>query len=104
MDVTSKTFEAEVLKSELPVLVDFWASWCVPCKSMEPILAKFEKEFEGQIKICKCNTDKNRSLSGEYNIKGLPTFIFFKNGESIRREVAAKSESELQKIIEEVLQ
>ena len=99
MEITSKTFGEEVLKAKTAVLVEFWGSWCPPCKIMDPVLAKLEKEFEDKIKIVKINTDMNPALRNKYDIRGLPTFIVFKNGKEMERHVAAKSEEDIRKII-----
>jgi thioredoxin 1 len=80
--------------------VDFWASWCLPCKAIEEILKELEKEYEGRVKICKLNVDRNRFTAQKYDISGLPTFVIFKDGEPVFREVAAKSKRELQDMIE----
>lgn len=101
MELTDKTFEKEVLHSDVPVFVDFWASWCLPCKAMESMLDELEQENVGRIKICKLNVDRNRFTAQKYDIMGLPTFIIFRNGEEVVREVAAKSKRELQQMIEE---
>ena len=103
MRLTDKNFEEEVLKSDIPVLVEFWASWCPPCKMMEPILRKLEIEYEGKVKIGTLNVDLNPKTAARYRITGVPTFIIFKNGEEVYRAVAAKSEEELREIIEKVL-
>lgn len=101
MELTDRTFEKEVLHSDIPVLVDFWASWCLPCKVLEPILDELEKEYAGRVKICKLNVDRNKFSAQKYDIAGLPTFIIFKDGEEAVREVAAKSKRELQEMITE---
>jgi len=101
--LTDKNFEEEVLKSDIPVLVEFWASWCPPCKMMEPILHKLEIEYEGQVKIGTLNVDLNPKTAAKYGITGVPTFIVFRNGQEIYRDVAAKSEEQLREIIERVL-
>jgi thioredoxin 1 len=99
MEVTDKNFDDEVLNSELPVLVDFWASWCPPCKMMEPLIEKIEHEFKGKVKICKLNVDRNPKTADKYMIKGVPTFILFNKGDILKREVAALSESKLKSMI-----
>ncbi len=100
MELTDRTFEKEVLQSGIPVLVDFWASWCLPCKAIEPILDELEKEYTGKVKICKLNVDRNKFTAQKYDIAGLPTFIIFRNGEPVVREVASRSRRELQEMIE----
>ncbi|MBU6997090.1 MAG: thioredoxin [Theionarchaea archaeon] len=100
MEITDRVFEKEVLSADVPVLVDFWASWCLPCKAIEETLKELEGEYRGKVKICKLNVDRNKFTAQKYNISGLPTFIFFKNGEPVFREVAAKSKKELQDMIE----
>jgi len=79
IDLTKDNFEQEVLNSELPVLVDFWAEWCGPCKMMHPVLEEIEKELAGQIKICKVNVDQNPELSMQYEIMSIPNMKLFKN-------------------------
>ena len=99
MEVDAKDFEEEVLKSSIPVLVEFWGSWCPPCKMMDPLLSKLEKEFEGRVRIRKVNTDRNPYLRDAHEIRGLPTFILFRGGKEAARHVAAKSEEELRGIL-----
>jgi thioredoxin 1 len=100
---TDKNFQEEVLKSPIPVLVEFWASWCPPCKMVEPIIDRLEKEYMGRMKIGKMNVDINPVTAKRYNVKGLPTFIIFINGKIVYRGVAAKTENELRRVIEEIL-
>ncbi|MDO5766978.1 MAG: thioredoxin [Spirochaetales bacterium] len=78
--LTKGNFEDEVLKSEIPVLVDFWASWCGPCKMLAPTIAQIAEEYSGKIKVGKVNVDEEESLSREYGIVSIPTVILFKNG------------------------
>jgi len=101
MELTDRTFEKEVLHSDIPVVVDFWASWCLPCKAIEESLNELEKEYDRKVKICKLNVDRNKFTAQRYSIEGLPTFIIFKNGNPVVREVASKSKRELQEMIEE---
>jgi thioredoxin 1 len=100
MELTDKTFEEEVVQSKLPVLVDFWASWCLPCKAVESMLEELEGEYAGKVKFCKINVDRNRFSAQRFDIAGLPTFIIFKDGHPVVREVGAKSKRELQHMIE----
>ncbi|OYT27597.1 MAG: thioredoxin [Candidatus Altiarchaeales archaeon ex4484_96] len=101
IDVSEASFSEQVLESDNLVLAEFWSSWCPPCKIMEPTLKELETDYP-QVTICKINTDRNRSLTKKYEIRGVPTFLFFKKGELLHREVSAKSKNQLIKIIEEL--
>ena len=93
--VTDETFEAEVLKSETPVLVDYWAEWCGPCKSIAPILDEVAKEYEGRLKIAKINVDESQQTPAKFGIRGIPTLMLFKNGNVEATRVGALSKSQL---------
>ena len=79
-EVTDTSFESEVIKSKLPVLVDFWAEWCAPCRALAPTLDALARAYEGRVKVLKLNVDQNISTSSRYNIKGIPTLLLFKDG------------------------
>lgn len=100
MSITDTTFEEEVLKSEQPVLVDYWAEWCGPCKAIAPILEEIAKEYEGKIKICKLNIDENPSTPPRYGIRGIPTLMLFKDGNVKATKVGALSKSQLTTLID----
>ncbi|MDD5789072.1 MAG: thioredoxin [Spirochaetia bacterium] len=85
--LTKENFETEVLKSELPVLVDFWASWCGPCKMLAPTVAQIAEEYSGKVKVGKVNVDEQDELSREYGIVSIPTVILFKNGQPVKTSV-----------------
>ena len=93
--VTDDSFELEVLKSETPVLVDYWAEWCGPCKSIAPILHEVAKEYEGRLKIAKINVDENQQVPAKFGIRGIPTLMLFKNGNVEATRVGALSKSQL---------
>ncbi len=100
---TDANFENEVINSSLPVLVDFWGSWCPPCKMVEPVIEEISKELWGKVKVGKLNVDQNPRTGSAFQITGVPTFILFKDGKEIRREVGARSKQQLLQMIEEVL-
>ena len=99
--VTDETFEAEVVKSDIPVVVDFWAEWCGPCKQIGPSLEELSIEYGGKVKIVKVNVDDNPVSPGQLGVRGIPALFLFKNGEMIATKTGAAPKSELQKWIEE---
>lgn len=100
---TDANFEEEVLKSELPVLVDFYADWCGPCKMMAPLVKELAEGYDGRIKIGKMNVDENPDTSIQYRVMSIPTFIIFKNGEKTASVMGAVSKNELAALIEQAL-
>jgi thioredoxin 1 len=93
--VTDDSFEAEVLKSDLPVLVDYWAEWCGPCKMIAPVLDEISGEYTGKIRVAKLNIDENPNTPPRYGIRGIPTLMLFKDGEVEATKVGAVSKSQL---------
>lgn len=100
---TDDNFKKEVLQSNLPVLVDFWATWCMPCKAIAPIVEELAKEYEGKIKIGKLNVDENSRSAASYGIMSIPTLIFFKGGKIMDQVTGALSKQDLKRKIEESL-
>jgi thioredoxin 1 len=98
--VTDDTFEQEVLQAQLPVLVDYWADWCGPCKMIAPILDDVAQEYAGRIKIAKLNIDENQATPPKYGIRGIPTLMLFKNGNVEATKVGALSKSQLTAFID----
>ena len=99
--VTDNNFETEVLKSELPVLVDFWAPWCGPCRAIAPVVEELAQEYDGKVKIVKMNVDENPSTPSKYGIRAIPTLILFKNGEVVSQVTGAVAKNNLKKMIDE---
>ncbi len=98
--VTDDTFELEVLQSQTPVLVDYWAEWCGPCKSIAPVLDELAQEYAGRLKVAKLNIDENQSTPPKYGIRGIPTLMLFKNGNMEAMKVGALSKSQLTAFID----
>ena len=98
--VTDETFEIDVLKSSEPVLVDYWADWCGPCKTIAPVLDDIATEYKGRIKVAKLNIDENPRTPPRYGIRGIPTLILFKDGEVEATKVGAASKSQLTAFID----
>ncbi len=94
--VSDATFESDVLKSETPVLVDFWAEWCGPCKMIGPVLEDLAKDMEGKLKIAKVNIDENPMAPSKYGVRGIPTLILFKGGQIVDTKVGAMPKSQLE--------
>ena len=103
MDLTVENFQSEVLDSSIPVLVDFWAVWCGPCKMIAPIINELESEYEGKAKVFKVNVDEQTPLASKYGIMSIPTLLLFKNGEIVEKLIGARSKAELKSIIDKHL-
>lgn len=102
-EITDSTFEQEVLKSTLPVLVDFWAPWCKPCNMVAPITEKLSQEYAGRLKVCKLNVDHSQQIAAKYSIMSIPTLIFFNGGKPVDTIIGAMPESIFKKKVENLL-
>jgi thioredoxin 1 len=101
--LTDDSFEQEVLMSDVPVLVDYWAEWCGPCKMIAPILDEVAGEYAGKVKVAKLNIDENQGTPPQYGIRGIPTLMLFKNGSAAATKVGALSKAQLAEFIDENL-
>jgi len=101
--VTSQNWEQEILKSASPVMVDFWAEWCGPCRMIAPTVEELATEYNGKLKVCKLNTDENPDIAGRYQIMGIPSLLFFKEGKLIDKIVGAASKKQFKDKIEVIL-
>ena len=102
--VNDDAFEKSVLQSKIPVIVDFWAPWCGPCKMVAPILAKIAKDYDGKLVVAKVNTDENQEWAGRYGIQGIPTMLFIADGKIIHRQVGAVPEGILRDALDQFLE
>ncbi len=103
VNVTSENFEKEILKSEIPVLVDFWAEWCVPCVKAGPIVEEIAEAHKGKIKVAKVNVDSESEVAAQYGITSIPTFMVFKDGEKVKQQIGAGSREAIESIIKEYI-
>ena len=103
-NVSDANFQAEVLESEQPVLVDFWASWCGPCRMIAPVIERIAEKFDGRIKVGKVNVDEEPEISLEYNIASIPTVMIFKNGEEVSKSIGYSDEAEIEQLVLQAIQ
>lgn len=102
-EFTDSNFEKEVLQSDIPVLIDFWAVWCAPCRLIAPIIDELSEEYAGKVKFGKLDVDNNQQTAIKYSIRSIPTLLFFKNGEVVDTIIGAVPKEELKKKLDEVL-
>jgi len=103
LEFTDQNFEQEVLKAEQPVLVDFWAAWCAPCRMMAPAVEAIAEQYAGRVRVGKLNVDENLSVTSRYNIRGIPTLLLFKAGQIQEQLVGAASKDAIGKVLEKHL-
>lgn len=101
--VKEETFESEVLASDIPVLVDFWAEWCGPCRMLAPVVAAIAEKYEGKLKVCKINVDEAEGVAEKYMVSSIPAVKFFKNGEVVNESIGFVPQANLEKIIDELV-
>ena len=99
IEINDSNFKQEVLEEDLPVLVDFWAEWCMPCRMVAPTVEKIAKEYKGKLKVCKLNVDEAQETASNYGIMSIPTLAIFKNGEVVDKVIGVVSKSELEAAI-----
>lgn len=103
LQVSDGNFDSEVLQSSQPVLVDFWASWCGPCKAIAPVIDALAEQYSGQVRIAKLNVDENPATPGKYGVRGIPTLILFKDGQIVDQLVGAVPRQQLENLLQKVL-
>ena len=103
ISVTDESFDREILRAAKPVLVDFWAPWCGPCKAVAPLLEAMAEQYHGRVSVAKLNVDENTEAAQKWNVRAIPTLILFKDGEAVETRVGALDEAELKNLIEGAL-
>jgi thioredoxin 1 len=103
IEISDSTFDQEVLQSEVPVLVDFWAPWCGPCRAIAPVIEELSEDYTGKLKVAKCNVDDNPKTPGKYGIRAIPTLILFKNGNVSEQITGAVAKSQITAAIDKAV-
>ena len=101
--ITDQNFQTEVAQSDIPVLVDFWAPWCTPCRIVGPIVEELAKEFAGKVKVGKLNVDENQQTAGQFGVMSIPTLLYFKNGQPVESVIGAQSKDTIKAKLEKVI-
>ena len=101
--VTEKNFEEEVIRSDVPVIVDFWADWCMPCKMIAPVLEELDAEYDGKLKVAKLDVDDQPALAQQYNVVSIPTLLVFKDGEMVKQHVGAAPKDTLRELVDKYM-
>ena len=103
LEVTDETFDTEIMNSEIPALVDFWATWCGPCRMVSPVVEELANDYKGKIKVAKMDVDQNRQTPAKFGIRAIPTLIFFKGGEVAQTIVGAQPKSHIEEELKKLL-
>ncbi|MBI5826236.1 MAG: thioredoxin TrxA [Deltaproteobacteria bacterium] len=103
INVSDSNFDSIILKSDMPALVDFWASWCAPCKAIAPVVDEMAAQYSGKVRVAKMNVDDNPATPGKYGVRGIPTLILFKNGKIVDQLVGAVPKSQIKELIDKAL-
>ena len=102
-EINDSSFKSEVADAQMPVLVDFWAPWCGPCRMVAPVLEELAKEYEGKVKVVKLNIDENQGTATEYGVRSIPTLILFKDGKECEKMIGVQSKENLKQMVDKVL-